>query len=196
MNISHIPTGEQFPANESLDRFSKARDILAKIGQSKLAWSSIGGLALADLLDDTSTLRPATLAALGNIGKFVSENWLQGAEVEEAGKAVMPIPESMPVAHTGEHPAVQYDTSRVDGAIDYLKQNPDFGQPTVKIGNPMLEAGGGGSGRFDGAEVGEKVSMGNLLSKGSQGMGELLSNANVGLGSDLASTADQITLSN
>lgn len=195
MNTSHIPTGEQVSANESTDRFSKTKDILARIGKSKLAWGGIGGLFLADLLDDTSTLRPFMITALETMGKFIGEVWSKETELVEAEKVIAGIPESMPVAHTGEHPALQYSTSNVDNVIDYLKQNPDFGLPVEKINNSTLQAGGGGGG-LGGSEVGEKVGMENLLSKGSQGLGELLSNANVGLGSDLASTADQITSSN
>lgn len=195
MNTSHIITGEQLSTNESINRFPKAKDILARIGQSKLAWGGIGGLALADLLDDTSTLRPATLAALGNIGKFVSENWLQGAEVEDGGKAAITIPESMPVAHTGEHPAVHYDTSRVDGAIDYLKNNPDLGSPVENIQLPNNEAAGGGSGGFGGSDE-KDVTVGGVLANGSSQLGSFLKEANHVLGSDLADSVDKIISSN
>lgn len=196
MQTLTVPLSESLPNSNNKKEVtfsSRVNEVIKRIVKSKYTWAGAAGIVIADLIDDTSMLRPVLGSALGKLQElFVTypQNSDHKVFLPLVASPGVNISDNMSLEHIQEHPRVEgYDFNRVDKVIDSIRQNPNLGLQNEEIQNIVPDlASGGGSGGFGG-----DGNLGEELSSGSKELERFLNETSSNLGSDLSKAAGVIS---
>ncbi|MBP9758396.1 hypothetical protein KBD45_01765 [Candidatus Dojkabacteria bacterium] len=147
MQTLTVPLSESFPNSNNkkeVSSSSRVNEVIKRIAKSRYAWAGVAGIVIADLIDDTSTLRPVLGSALGKLTELFDTQTqstdqtsllLNKAspginttgnliDIASGGANGISISDTMPVAASYSNQVQTYDMGKLDSVVDFINKNP------------------------------------------------------------------------